>query len=70
MRDVSAKGVFFYSDFSPSLGDELDFVLEFLGVPDKVRFHFKGRVIRIEHPAPGSAPGVAVAFRSNGDKSS
>jgi len=61
-RDISAKGVFFYSDFSPSLGDELDFLLEFVSVSDNVRFHFKGHVIRVEHPAPGCAPGVAVSF--------
>jgi hypothetical protein len=62
MRDISTKGVFFYSDFSPSVGDELDFVLEFVSVSDNARFHFKGHVIRVEHPSPGCAPGVAVSF--------
>jgi hypothetical protein len=56
------KGVFFYSEFSPSLGDELAFVCEFVSVSDNVRFHFKGHVVRVEHPAPGCAPGVAVSF--------
>jgi hypothetical protein len=42
MRDISTKGVFFYSDFLPSVGDELDFVLEFVSVSDNARFHFKG----------------------------
>ena len=62
MRDISTKGVFFYSEFSPSLGDELDFVLEFVSVSENVRFHFKGHVIRVEDPAPCCAPGVAVSF--------
>ena len=64
MRDISAKGVYFYSDFLPNLGDELDFVLQFLSVSHQVRFHFKGHVVRVEYPAPGCAPGVAVSFNS------
>ncbi len=64
VKDISERGVFFYSDFRPGVGDRLDFVVEFLTGSDKVRLHLKGKVLRVEQAAPGSAPGVAVSFYS------
>ena len=37
LSDISGKGVFFYSDFLPTLGDQLDFVVEYLTGPDRER---------------------------------
>ena len=62
VRDISRKGVFFYSDFHPSVGDQLDFVVEFLNSYEGIRLHLKGAVVRVEQAVPGSAPGVAVSF--------
>src|SRR6266404_6349206 len=62
VKDISERGVFFYSDFRPGVGDRLDFVVEFLTGSDKVRLHLKGKVLRVEQAAPGSAPGVAILF--------
>jgi len=62
VKDISAKGVFFYSDFHPDVGDQLEFVVEFLSGSDRVRLHLKGKVVRVEQAAPGSARGVAVSF--------
>ena len=64
LKDISPKGVFFYSDFAPVVGDELDFVVEFLTGRDQTRLHLKGEVVRVEQPARGCAPGVAVSFKS------
>ena len=64
VKDVSARGVFFYSDFVPVIGDHLDFVIEYLRGKDRVRLHFKGAVVRVERSLPGSVPGIAVSFRS------
>jgi hypothetical protein len=64
VKDISARGVFFYSDFVPVIGDHLDFVIEYLRGEDRVRLHFKGAVVRVERSVPGSVPGIAVSFRS------
>ena len=65
VRDISDKGIFFYSDFLPTLGDQLDFVVEYLNGSDRVRLHLKGTVARVERASPGSATGVAVSFRGS-----
>jgi len=64
VKDISPRGVYFYSDFVPVVGDHLDFVIEYLRSGDRVRLHFKGAVVRVEQPVPGSAPGIAVSFRA------
>jgi hypothetical protein len=64
VKDISAKGVFFYSDVHPNVGDQLEFVVEFLSGSDRVRLHLRGKVVRIEQAASGSARGVAVSFYS------
>ena len=68
VKDISQKGVFFYSDLHPSVGDQLDFVVEFLNNSEGMRLHLRGAVVRVEQVAPGSAPGVAVSFDSQRDK--
>ena len=68
VKDISEKGVFFYSDFQPDVGDQLEFVVEFLSGSDRVRLHLKGNVVRVEQAALGSARGVAVSFYSQRDE--
>jgi PilZ domain-containing protein len=62
VRDISEKGVYFYSDFLPAVGDHLDFVVEYLSGSDRVRLHLKGTVVRVEQSVAGCAPGTAVSF--------
>ena len=62
VRDISTRGAFFFSDFSPTPGDRLHLVVEFLSGSNKLRLHLKGSVVRVENPAPGCAPGIAVSF--------
>ena len=64
VKDISEKGVYFYSDFLPAVGDHLDFVVEYLSGSDRVRLHLKGAVMRVEQSAPGCAPGTAISFSS------
>jgi hypothetical protein len=64
VKDISVKGIFFYCDFAPAVGSQLDFVVEFLSGQDQARLHLKGAVVRVEQLARGSAPGVAVSFKS------
>lgn len=61
VRDISPRGIFFYSDFLPTSGDRLDFILEYLRDSNKVRLHLNGRVVRLEQ-THGSNVGIALAF--------
>ena len=60
-RDASNRGVFFYSDFAPGVGDEL--TLTFTS-PDGGCILFEGSVVRVEHQSPGAAVGIALALHS------
>jgi hypothetical protein len=62
VRDISPRGIFFYSDWSPSRGQELSFVLQYLSGTNKVRLHLTGMVVRIEQSPANTAVGIAVAF--------
>jgi PilZ domain len=64
VRDISARGIFFYSDLQTTEGNQLTFVLEYLNGDNRVRLHLKGRVVRVEQATPTSATGIAVAFHS------
>ena len=56
VRDISAKGIFFYSHFKPVLHMTVDFVLQLRGKNVRGR----GEIIRIQEGAPGAAIGIAV----------
>ncbi|PYX88925.1 MAG: hypothetical protein DMG68_06840 [Acidobacteria bacterium] len=62
VRDISPRGVFFYSDFRPRQGDEITFVLQYLNWSKAPRLHCKGTVVRLEKAVQGSAFGIAVSF--------
>ncbi len=67
MRDISARGVFFYADFSPELGSSIQLVLTF---PTEITYTAPilalchGTVRRIERNAFVGKFGVAVEIRS------
>ena len=56
-RDVSSKGLFFYSDFGPEIGEDL--TLMFV-TPHGGCLMFQGNVIRVEQQSPGAAVGIAL----------
>jgi hypothetical protein len=61
VRDISPRGIFFYSDFIPSEGDEIGFVLKYLMGNNKTRLHLHGKVVRLEQQAENTV-GIAVSF--------
>jgi hypothetical protein len=61
VRDISPRGIFFYSDFIVPAGDRIDFVLQYLSGSNKVRLHLNGKVVRLEQMEK-STTGIAVAF--------
>ena len=56
LRDISQNGMFFYSNFRPSLESTINFSLR-LG---EKTISGSGEVVRVEQSAPGAAIGVAV----------
>ena len=68
VKDISARGIYFYSDIDLGIGDQLEFLVEFLSGSERVRLHLKGEVVRVEKAAPGSACGVAISFYSRIDR--
>lgn len=62
VRDISPRGIFFYSDFRPRRGDQIVFVMQYLNWGKGPRLHCKGTVVRLEKALQGSAFGIAVSF--------
>jgi hypothetical protein len=62
VRDISPRGIFFYSDLRLLNGEPVEFVLQYLSGNSRVRIHLKGTVVRVEQAGPSSAIGIAVAF--------
>lgn len=56
VRDISSSGIFFYSNFKPSLEMNLDFNLTL----KEKQIAGSGQVVRIEQGAEGAAIGIAL----------
>lgn len=56
VRDISASGIFFYSNFKPSLEMNLDFNLTL----KEKQIAGSGQVVRIEEGSAGAAIGIAL----------
>lgn len=56
VRDISAGGIFFYSNFRPALNTEVDFVMRMKGK----NVHGRGKIVRVQEGTPGAAIGVAL----------
>lgn len=67
VRDISPRGIFFYSDFVPRQGDEIQFVLEYLSGKNKTRLHLHGKIVRLEQQAEKKV-GIAVEFDTPHDE--
>lgn len=63
VRDLSASGLFVYSDFTPATDTELRLTIR-LSRDDKKTSLFicKGTVVRVEDSRNGAAVGIAVRF--------
>ncbi|MGH7462015.1 MAG: PilZ domain-containing protein [Longimicrobiales bacterium] len=61
-RDVSSRGIFFYSDTPMREGSEIEYVLTLpreMLMMDPVRIRYRGKVVRVESDSP-SQYGVAA----------
>lgn len=58
LRDISEGGIYFYSNFKPSLGLNIEFSLQL----KEKNMTGRGEVVRVEQSAPGAAIGIAVKF--------
>ena len=62
VRDFNFNGIYFFSDFEPQAGSQLEIAFS---VPDSVsykRFRGKGTVVRVEKTGSG-AIGIAAQFQ-------
>jgi hypothetical protein len=65
VRDLSSTGLFVYSDFNPSVGDELKITVRLSKDKNKSAvFLCTGKVVRVEDSCNGSAVGIGVSFES------
>jgi len=48
VRDISPRGIFFYSDFGLDDGQYIEFVVEYLKGNNMIRLHLGGHVIRVK----------------------
>ena len=61
-RDVSSRGIFFYSDSPMRAGADIEYVLTLpreILLMEPVRIRYRGKVVRVEQDAP-SQYGVAA----------
>ena len=68
VRDISPRGIFFYSNFSLNDGQHVNFVLEYLKGKNRIQLQLAGHVVRVEQATSTSATGIAVAFDSVHDE--
>ena len=64
VRDISRKGIFFYSDFRPQLGQDIEFVMKFPKWTNTAPIACQGTVVRLECPTPGAAIGIAASLKT------
>ncbi len=61
-RDVSARGISFYTDSSIAEGSAIEFTLTLppeITLTESIRVHCKGKVVRVEPQSPGRV-GIAA----------
>jgi PilZ domain len=64
IRDVSATGIFFYSDFKPPVGSRVILTLDIRSSSGNTRVRCDGKVVRVEQVRSGAAPGIALLLDS------
>lgn len=62
VRDISPRGMFFYSNLRLEEGTRFEFVLEYPNKGSATQLYLSGVVKRVEEDRPGAAVGVAIEF--------
>src|SRR6185369_83100 len=68
VRDLSATGLFVYSDFTPKLGTELKLTIRLSRDKNRTAvFLCSGKVVRVEASNKGVAVGIALQLEGQGE---
>jgi len=62
VRDLSADGIFLYSNFKPAVGAEIALTFTTRVGKEMVRIFTHARVVRVQQVVAGAAPGIAAQF--------
>ena len=62
VRDVSADGIFVYSNFKPALGADIALSFTTRVGKEMVKIFAHARVVRVQQLVAGAAPGIAAKF--------
>jgi len=62
VRDVSADGIFVYSNFKPALGADIALTFTTRVGKEMVKIFTHARVVRVQQLVAGAAPGIAAQF--------
>ena len=63
--DLHRRGIFFYSDFMPSKGSQVEFLIVLRSTQRKaISVACRGKVVRVEEAAPGAAIGIALSVEN------
>jgi hypothetical protein len=62
VRDLSADGIFLYSNFRPAVGTDLAISFNTRVGRDLVKIFTHAKVVRVQQLVAGAAPGIAAKF--------
>ena len=62
MRDLSAEGIFLYSNFKPEVGSQIALTFSTRVGKDLVKIFTHAKVVRVQQLVAGAAPGIAAKF--------
>ena len=62
VRDLSAEGIFLYSNFRPDIGSDVAITFSTRIGRDMVKIFTNAKVVRVQQLVAGAAPGIAAKF--------
>ena|SRR5947209_7763744 len=62
VRDLSADGIFLYSNFRPAIGSDIAVAFTTRVGKEMVKIFTLARVVRVQQVVSGAAPGIAAQF--------
>jgi hypothetical protein len=67
VRDLSAEGIFLYSNFKPIVGSDIALTFSTRVGKDLVKIFTHAKVVRVQQLVAGAAPGIAAKFNKRID---
>ena len=67
VRDLSAEGIFVYSNFKPLVGSDIALTFSTRVGKDLVKIFTNAKVVRVQQLVAGAAPGIAAKFNKRID---